>query len=128
MVVEVSGRPRLIDFQLASLHPRRSGRRFDARCGDDLRHPGLSPLPERSRPAGLEIRVLEVRRRGLALLWRRTGKPAYLFITRGLLGTKDGEDRRSFEGPWPSWDGPLESAPQTPVAPRVTGGTEPGSS
>lgn len=132
VVVEVSGRPRLIDFQLASLHPRRSGRRFDARCGDDLRH--VQKLRRRYTMNGrgpAELGVPEssrIRRRGLALLWRRTGKPAYLFITRGLLGTKDGEDRRSFEGPWPSWDGPLESAPQTPVAPRVTGGTEPGSS
>lgn len=132
VVVEVSGRPMLIDFQLASVHPKRAGRRFAARCGDDLRH--VQKLRRRYTMNGrgpAEIGVPEssrIRRRGLALLWRRTGKPAYLFITRGLFGTKDGENRRPFEGPWPRWVGPLEAAPGTTAGPQVTGDSGPGSS
>jgi len=132
VVVETSGRPRLIDFQLASVHPQRSGRRFEARCGDDLRH--VQKLRRRYTmngrgPAGIGVpEAARIKRRGLALLWRRTGKPAYLFITRGLLGTKDGEDRRPFEGPWPRWDGPLEAAPVGTASPPVTDGSDRGSS
>ena len=62
-------------------------------------------------------------RRGLALWWRRTVKPLYLAVTRGLLGTKDGEERRSSAGPWPSWEAPLGEAPED-----VRGGSARGSS
>ncbi len=115
VVVDRAGRPRLIDFQLASVHPGRRGKRYESRCRDDLRH--VQKLRRRYTMNGrgpAEAAVAEasrMRRRGLALLWRRTGKPAYLFLTRGLLRTKDGEDRRPFEGPWPQWDGPVGAEP-----------------
>jgi len=66
-----------------------------------------------------------MRRRGLALVWRRTGKPAYLFLTRGLMGTKDGEDRRPFEGPWPQWDAPVGPAPAGTLGAARSGGADP---
>ena len=50
-------------------------------------------------------------------------KPLYLAVTRGLLGTKDGEERRSSAGPWPSWEAPLGEAPED-----VRGGSARGSS
>ena len=40
-------------------------------------------------------------------LWKRLGKPVYLWITRGLLRTRDGEERRPSSGPWPTWGPPL---------------------
>ncbi|MDG1983850.1 MAG: phosphotransferase [Planctomycetota bacterium] len=115
VVVEVSGRPRLIDFQLASVHASRRGGRFESRCRDDLRH--VQKLRRRYTkdgrgPAAIGVpESARMRRRGLALLWRRTGKPLYLFLTRGLLGTKDGEERRASDGDWPSWGDPVGAEP-----------------
>ncbi len=111
VVVGEDGHPWLIDFQLASVHPRR-GRRFASRVRDDLRHvqkhrrrytrDGRGPAA-----AGVEHgRGLGVRRSPLALAWRRLGKPLYNAVTRGLLRTRDGEERRPSSGPWPRWTGP----------------------
>ncbi len=108
IVVGEDGFPHLIDFQLASVHPRR-GRRFASRVRDDLRHvqkhrrrytrDGRGPAS-----AGVEHgRGLGLRRSPVALVWRRTGKPLYNFVTRKLLRTRDGEERRPSTGPWPRW-------------------------
>lgn len=108
VVVGTDGRPALIDFQLASLHPRR-GRMYRSRCLDDLRHvqkhrrrytrdgrgPGAAGA-EHGAGFGTE-RTLTAR------IWRRTAKPLYLWITRGILKTRDGEERRPSSGPWPTW-------------------------
>jgi predicted Ser/Thr protein kinase len=108
VMVGSDGFPHLIDFQLASLHPR-GGRTFESRVLDDLRHvqkhrrrytrDGRGPAS-----AGVEHgRGRGLKRSPLALVWRRTGKPLYNLVTRGLLRTKDGEERRPSTGPWPRW-------------------------
>lgn len=115
IVVGEDGLPYLIDFQLASLHPR-GGRAFERRCQDDLRHvhkhrrrytrDGRGPAA-----AGVEHGLGRgLRRRGLARIWRRLGKPLYEGLTRGLLGTRDGEERRPSSGPWPRWTAPVGRA------------------
>ncbi len=111
ILVGADGYPHLIDFQLASLH-RRKGRLFRSRSRDDLRHvqkhrrrytrDGRGPAA-----AGVDHGAGRgMRRSGLALVWRKTGKPLYNFITRRLLGTSDGEERRPSSGPWPTWTEP----------------------
>ena len=107
VVVGLDGAPVLIDFQLATLHPRRRGRWFEARCRDDLRH----VQKHRRRytrdgrgPAGLRVaESARMQRRGIALVWMRTVKPLYRFVTRRVLRTRDGEEARSSSGPWPRW-------------------------
>ncbi len=122
IVVGPDGRPHLIDFQLASVH-RRRGRAFRRRAEDDLRHvhkhrrrytrDGRGPLP-----AGVaQGRGRDLRRRGLARLWRRWGKPVYEGLTRGLLRTRDGEERRPSSGPWPRWTPPIGPDGPGPGAP-----------
>ncbi len=120
VVVRTDGRPALIDFQLASRHAR-PGRVFRSRCTDDLRHvqkhrrrytrDGRGPLA-----AGAEHGVgFGTQRTAVARIWRRTAKPVYLWITRGLLNTRDGEERRPSSGPWPTWGeavGPLGAGGQ----------------
>ncbi|WP_419190286.1 hypothetical protein [Saltatorellus ferox] len=117
IVVAPDGRPVLIDFQLATLHPRRptsgiEGRWFVARCRDDLRHiqkhrrrytrDGRGP-EEESVPDSARMK-----RTGIPLLWMRTGKPVYKFVTRKVLRTRDGEEMRPITGPWPEWTEPVE--------------------
>lgn len=113
LIVGTDGRPALIDFQLASVHASR-GRTFETRARDDLRHvqkhrrrytrDGRGPRGvDVSRGAGHGVR-----RSPLAAVWRRLGKPAYNFVTRRLLGTRDGEARRESSGPWPRWTPPVE--------------------
>ena len=108
VVVGPGGRPALIDFQLASVHPRR-GRLFDSRVRDDMRH-----LQKHRRrytrdgrgPEGVDVTRgmgSGVQRSHLAALWRRFGKPLYNLLTRKLLRTRDGEERRPSCGPWPVW-------------------------
>lgn len=113
VVVGRSGFPELLDFQLASVH-RARGRVFASRARDDLRHvekhrrrytrSGRGPdgAHEPTRGAGRELP-----RSLVARVWRRTGKPLYNALTRGLLRTRDGEARRPSSGPWPSWSAPL---------------------
>ncbi len=115
VLVAEDGFPVLIDFQLASVHPRR-GRAFRVRCHEDLRHvqkhrrrylrdgrgpEGLAPPPAHER----------LRRKPLSWVWRKTGKPLYEFITRRWLGYSDGEARRPSSGPWPQWGPPLPPWP-----------------
>lgn len=110
VIVRPDGRPALIDFQLASVHAR-GGRLFRSRVHDDLRHvdkharrylrPGRGPAGA-APPAGPRPpRSLTAR------WWRRTVKPLYNLLTRGLLGARDGEARRDSRGPWPRWTPPL---------------------
>ncbi len=108
IMVGADGYPYLIDFQLASVHERR-GALYRSRVRDDLRH----VQKHRRRytrdgrgPGGGEVgrgAGYGVKRGGVALLWRRTGKPLYNFVTRRLLKTRDGELRRASAGPWPQW-------------------------
>ncbi|MFN0009715.1 MAG: serine/threonine protein kinase [Planctomycetota bacterium] len=112
VLVAADGWPALLDFQLASIH-RPGSRAGTSRARDDLRHVekhrrrytrdgrGPAGVPE-SRGAGHGIR-----RSTTALVWRRTVKPAYVFVTRKLLATRDGEPRRESTGPWPRWSPPL---------------------
>jgi hypothetical protein len=110
VVVRPDGRPALIDFQLASVHASR-GRGFASRARDDLRHvdkhrrrylqPGRGPrgVAQPTRPRSP--------RSPTAAVWRRVVKPLYNALTRGLLRSADGEERRPSSGPWPRWTPPL---------------------
>lgn len=112
ILVDHQGYPWLVDFQLASCH-RRGGRLLLDRARDDLRH--VEKHRRRYARRGRAARDLSLPRgRGhglerswLAWLWRRAGKPVYLFVTRRLLRTRDGEPRRATSGPWPDWTPPL---------------------
>lgn len=104
VLVGADGWPRLIDFQLASVHQRRGGS-FHRRCREDLRH--VHKHEGRYQAAGAA--PLAVRRSLLASLWRRLGKPVYNLLTRRLLpGRSRGEDRRPRQGPWPRRTPPLQ--------------------
>lgn len=111
VVVGANGAPVLIDFQLATLHPRRSGKWFRARCRDDIRH--IQKHRRRYTRDGrgpAALRVLDrdrIPRRGIALVWMKSGKPVYKFVTRRMLRTRDGEETRPSSGPWPRWTEPI---------------------
>lgn len=88
------GAPAVVDFQVATLMPRR-GRLFRLLAREDLRHMlkhkryyASELLTERER-AMLATPSLPAR------VWRRLFKPVYHALTRGLLG-------------WPERDGPEE--------------------
>jgi len=89
-LVTGAGQTALVDFQLAVVHGRR-GRVFRALAREDLRH--LLKHKRTYRPQALTAR----QRRILATpsivsrAWMATGKRAYLFITRRLLGWADRE-------------------------------------
>jgi len=108
ILVRPDGRPALVDFQLASVHPS-GGASFRSRVSEDERHvhkhrarytsEGRGPAS-----AGERGRGLGKRRRPISFLWRRLGKPIYLLVTRVLLRTRDGaEASRPSTGPWPVW-------------------------
>lgn len=113
IIVRPDGRPGLIDFQLASVHAPGS-RALSRRAADDLRHiakhrrrylrfarvvePSVSPPREL-----LDAPPRAPDRAGLALLWRRSGKPLYNLVTRRVLRRRDGEERRETQGEWPVW-------------------------
>jgi len=113
IVVASDGSPALIDFQLASVHARRSGRIFSMRVRDDLRH--LAKHRRRYTrdgrgPAAARVEVAAgygLQRSPAARVWRRTIKPLYELLTRRVLGRRDGEERRPSSGPWPAWGEPL---------------------
>jgi RIO-like serine/threonine protein kinase len=89
-LVTPDGRPALVDFQLASVKTRR-GALARARGHDDLRHllkHKRTYLPERL--TAREKRVLGTRSL-VSRLWRATGKPVYLFVTRRILRWRDRE-------------------------------------
>jgi len=89
-LVDENGDPALIDFQLASIHKRRS-RRFRLCAREDLRH--LLKHKRTYCPQSLTPRELQILANpsAAARLWRATGKRIYLLITRGLLGWSDRE-------------------------------------
>ena len=99
-LVGKDGRPALVDFQLA-MRPRLRGRLFRMLAWDDLRH--LLKHKRTYCPEALTARqrAILARRSPLAALWARTGKPAYRFVTRRLLGWSDREgagDRGGIQG------------------------------
>lgn len=129
VLVGADGFPHLIDFQLASVHVRR-GRVFASRARDDLRHlqkhrrrytrDGRGPAAADERHgAGRGLR-----RSFLARTWRRWGKPLYELVTRRLLRTRDGEERRPSSGPWPRWT-PARGPRHGRSAPRSAPGAGP---
>lgn len=89
-LVTPDGRPALVDFQLAS-RPRYRGKHFRALAYDDLRH--LLKHKRTYCPDALTSRqhAILARRSWPSALWRRTGKPVYRWVTRGLLGWADRE-------------------------------------
>lgn len=89
-LVQPDGRPAVVDFQLASVSPRR-GRWFRLKAREDLRH--LAKHKRTYCPAALTERERRLLARPAwpSRLWRRTGKPVYLFVTRRLLGWADRE-------------------------------------
>jgi len=111
ILVGPDGLPYLVDFQLASVHARR-GALFSSRAREDLRHVekhrrrytrlGRGPRGQSQAGAGAAYR-----RSWIASAWKRAVKPLYVFATRRVLGTRDGEERRSENGPWPRWTPPL---------------------
>jgi serine/threonine protein kinase len=108
VIVGADGRPSLVDFQLASVHAQGS-RMLRSRAREDLRHVEKHRrryLRDGRGPAELHFDLAQeaplVRSR-TALVWRRTAKPIYVFVTRKLLSTRDGEARRRSDGSWPRW-------------------------
>lgn len=95
------GRAAVIDFQLASVHPR-GGRLFRALAYEDLRHLLKQKRAyARAHLTPTERRVL-ARRAWPSRLWMATAKPVYNFVTRRLLNWSDGEgtgNRAARQGP-----------------------------
>lgn len=110
VVVGPDGRPGLIDFQLASVHPR-AGRAFASRCRDDLRHVDKHRRryfrPGRGPQGAPPIQTPRPPRSALAGAWRRLIKPLYNAVVRAFPRARDGEERRPSSGPWPRWTPPL---------------------
>lgn len=84
------GGPAFVDFQLAWFLPRR-GRLFRVLAYEDLRH--LLKHKRTYCPERLTARERKILANPgvLSRVWRRSGKPVYLFITRSLLGWADRE-------------------------------------
>lgn len=89
-IVTPDGYPALVDFQLATVH-RRRGRWFRHAAREDLRH--LLKHKRTYCPHALTARERQLLSQvgWVAQLWRWTGKPMYLGLTRGLLRWKDRE-------------------------------------
>jgi len=108
VIVATDGRACLVDFQLASSH-RVGSRLQQSRAREDLRHVEKHRrryLRDGRGPEGSSFVLAEqpkLRRSFTALAWRRTIKPIYVFVTRKLLATRDGEARRRSDGIWPRW-------------------------
>lgn len=90
LLVRPDGSPAFIDFQLAGVS-RKRGRLFRLLAREDLRHL-LKHKRTYCRDAltAREHRIL-AKPSMLSRSWMATGKPAYLFITRRLLGWADRE-------------------------------------
>jgi RIO-like serine/threonine protein kinase len=89
-LVAPDGSPAVVDFQLA-MRPRYRGWRFRVLAYDDVRHllkHKRTYCPERLTA---RQRAILARRSWPAAVWMRTGKPAYRWVTRGLLGWSDRE-------------------------------------
>ncbi|MFN0243770.1 MAG: hypothetical protein ACKVWV_12840 [Planctomycetota bacterium] len=107
ILVDPRGFPWLVDFQLASVHKTHT-RLFASRVRDDLRHVekhrrryARAGGPRIELPAEARGRGHGIRRSWTAWIWRRSVKPLYIALTRGVLRTRDGEARRATSGPWP---------------------------
>ncbi len=89
-LVSPQGAPLLVDFQLATCHRHRS-RWFRGLAREDLRH--LLKHKRTYRPESLTARERRILATPALLtrLWRQTGKRAYLFVTRRMLGWVDRE-------------------------------------
>ena len=95
-LVTPGGAPALVDFQLA-LVSRRRGRLFRALGREDIRH--LLKHKRSYCPAELTARELRILATPSAVsrAWMATGKRAYTFVTRRVIGWSDREgagDRR----------------------------------
>lgn len=99
-LVTPSGQPALVDFQLACVHRRRT-RRFRMQGREDLRH--LLKHKRTYCPERLTVRerAILASPSWVSRTWRRTGKPVYLFITRGVLGWSDREGAGDRNDPSP---------------------------
>lgn len=90
ILVDETGNPAFIDFQLAGTSARR-GRLFRTLAYDDIRH-----LLKHKRTycpqalTGRERSILSKPSHG-SRIWMRTVKPVYLFVTRRILGWSDRE-------------------------------------
>lgn len=84
------GRAELIDFQLASVHKRKS-RSFRIKGYEDLRH--LARMKQRYAPHLLTAKEAHIAatRSVPSRIWRASGKRLYNFVTRRLMNWKDGE-------------------------------------
>lgn len=89
-LVLADGRPGLIDFQLAWT-PRRRGPMFRLLGREDLRHTLKHKRFYRADALRKRESALLARRAWTSRLWMATGKKAYLFVTRRLLGWADRE-------------------------------------
>lgn len=85
-----NGMPAIIDFQLAIVTQRRH-RAFRLLAREDLRH--LLKHKRTYCPEHLTARQRSIlaRKAWPARIWMASGKPAYLFVTRRLLGWSDRE-------------------------------------
>lgn len=115
VLVDEHGYPWLVDFQLASVHPRR-GRAFVSRVRDDLRHVAKHRrryTRDGRGPGGVELvgRGTGTPRSSLARAWRAAGKPLYNWVSKRIVRAPPTEVRRPITGPWPEW--------RAPVVPRV---------
>jgi hypothetical protein len=108
ILVAEDGRPALVDFQLASHHPR-AGRLFASRAREDLRHVRKHARRYRVYGGGPQADAPPARekRSFVAAAWRLCGKPLYRFVTRRLLRWRDGEGGRPRDIPWPRWTPPV---------------------
>jgi RIO-like serine/threonine protein kinase len=89
-LVTPTGLPALVDFQLALVAPRR-GRAFRALAREDIRHllkHKRSYCPERL--TARERRILATPAAD-SRAWMATGKRAYTFVTRRIIGWSDRE-------------------------------------
>ncbi|MEJ2258604.1 MAG: phosphotransferase [Woeseiaceae bacterium] len=90
LLVLANGAPGIIDFQLAT-HSRNRSRLFRIAAYEDIRH--LLKHKRTYRPDLLTAREQRILANPspVSRLWMRTFKPAYLFVTRRLLGWADRE-------------------------------------
>lgn len=89
-LVMPDGRPAVVDFQLASIHPRR-GRWFRTLAREDIRH----LLKHKRRYCRAHVtarqwRILETPTLA-SRIWMRTYKPVYHFVTRRIFRWRDRE-------------------------------------
>lgn len=103
-LVTPGGEPAIVDYQLAAVRRnpgrRRPGRLFRLMAREDLRH--LLKHKRTYRPDHLTAtdRRILARRSWYSRLWMRTGKPIYLWITRGIFrwADREGAGDRQLKG------------------------------